>query len=88
MQPYIDHINSFTVLLEYLTGDTLRIAPWEVKAVQEDNDKWTAIRENTEAYEAIKTDELNQQSRRLYAKHHHWGTFVVNKKRECPFKTE
>lgn len=86
MQPFINHINGFKVNLIYADGGSINIAPWEVSEVIEDDDKWTAVRQNTQQYEELEVSLLTLESRRLYSKHHHWGTYVVEKSKKCPFR--
>lgn len=86
MQPFINHVNSFTIELEFQNGDCIEISPWEVSEVVESDDRWTAIRQNTQEYENVDTEALKQQSKLLYAKHHHWGTFEAYKKSHCPLR--
>jgi len=87
MQPWIDRMNGFTINLVFEDGSNIDIAPWEVSEVQELDDRWIAIRQNTDEYESVDTGNLTQKSRFLYAKHHHWGKMTVHKKKHCPLKS-
>jgi hypothetical protein len=87
MQPFIDHINTFTVHLVFNDGNSIDIRPWVISEIQEFDDKWIAIRQNTPEYEDVDTANLTLESRIfLYARHHHWGIFTVHKVKVCPLK--